>query len=118
MLTKNILIGMMATLVSISFLAGASIAGDNDMPSISLSDIESSNTMGNDGIEFDYSPMAVSSSLASVSPRNTDNEVIQFDYSPREDSRIIATQPLRNADGEDIQFDYSPRAVNCGTPYC
>jgi len=74
--------------------------------------------MGNDGIEFDYSPMTVSSGFGSASSWNSDGEVIEFDYSPREDSKVIATHPSMNIDSEDIQFDYSPMPVNCGTPYC
>ena len=117
MLTKKLLI-VMSFFFFCHGLAAAAIAGSYGTPNVYLGDKDSSNTMGNDGIEFDHSPMTVSSGLASASSRNTDSEVVEFDYSPREDSKIIATRPSMNTDSKDIQFDYSQRPVNCGTPYC
>jgi len=117
MLTKKLLRVMLSFFFCIG-LAAAAIAGGHGTPNHYLDDKNSSNTMGNDGIEFDYSPMTVSSGLVSASSWNSDDEVIDFDYSPREDSKVIATHPSMNIDSEDIQFDYSPMPVNCGTPYC
>jgi hypothetical protein len=116
MLIKNILIGMLVSLFCLG-LVGTVIAGGYGTPNVYLDDKDSSDTMEKDGIEFDYSPMTVSSGFASASSRNNDIEVIEFDYSPRK-SNNLASGPSMNKDSEDIEFDYTPRSVNCGTPYC
>lgn len=142
MLTKKIILGILVSLFSFGFSAAA-IAEGYGTPNDALGDKNSSMTMENEGIEFDYSPMTARSGLASVSALNVDSEVIEFDYSPREnsnlasassinkesediefdyspreDSKIIATLPSMKTDSENIQFDSSPRPVNCVAPNC
>ena len=93
------------------------IAGGYGTANVYLEDKGSVDIMGNDGIEFAYSPMTVSRGLASASSKNTNSEVIEFDYSPRERSSIGSVLSM-NKGSEDIEFDYSPRPVKCGTSYC
>ena len=117
MLTKRkIILGMLVFLFFSGF-SSAVIAGGYGTANVYLGDKGSIDIMGNDGIEFAYSPMTVSSGLASASSRNTDSEVIEFDYSPRK-SRSIGSVISMKKDSEDIEFDYSPRSVKCRTSHC
>ena len=85
MLIKNILIGILFSLFCIG-LGGTGIAGHNEKPYAYLGYKVSPMNTENDYIEFNFTPMTVSSGLASVSLINADSEVIEFDYSPRESS--------------------------------
>ena len=117
MLTKKkIILGMLVFLFFSGF-SSAVIAGGYGPANGYLGDKDSIDIMGNDGIEFAYSPMTVSSDLASASSRNTNSEVIEFDYSPRKSSSIGSVLSMKK-DREDIEFDYSPRPVKCGISYC
>jgi len=117
MLTKKIIILGMLVFLFFSGFSSAVIAGGYGTANVYLGDKDSTDIMGKDGIEFAYSPMTVSSGLASASSRNTDSEVIEFDYSPRKSSSIGSVLSMKK-DSEDIEFDYSPRPVKCGTSYC
>jgi hypothetical protein len=91
MLTKMILIGLLASLFY-PCIAGAVVAGDNDKPSVFSGDQVPSMYMNSHGIEFAYSPMVESSQTASVSPGYMNNENIEFDYSPRKDSNDVDSE--------------------------
>ena len=117
MLTKKILILDMLVFLFFSGFSSAVIAGGYGTANVYLEDKDSIDIMGNDGIEFAYSPMTVSSSLASAFSKNTNSEVIEFDFSPRKSSSIGSVLSMKK-DSEDIEFDYSPRPVKCGTSYC
>ena len=113
---KKVILGMLVFLFFSGF-SSAVIAGGYGTANVYLGDEGSIDIMGNDGIEFAYSPMTVSSGLASASSRNTDSEVIEFDYSPRKSSSIGSVLSMKK-DSEDIEFDYSPRSVKCRTSHC
>jgi len=115
MLTKKIILGMLVSLLSLSF-SSAAISGGDETPNVYLGDKDSSNTIGKDGIESAFSPMTINSGLASASSKNTDSEVIDFDSSPRRNS--IGSVLSIKKDRKDIEFDYSPRPVKCMKPYC
>lgn len=106
---------MLVSLLSLGF-SSAAISGGYETPNVDLGDKDSFNTMSKDGFESAYSPMTVSSGLASSSSKNTDSEVIDFDYSPRK-NRISSVLSMKK-DSKDIEFDYSPRPVKCMKPYC
>jgi len=117
MLTKKkVILGMLVFLFFSGF-SSAVIAGGYGAAKVYIGDKDSIHIMGNDGIEFAYSPMTVSSDLASASSKNTISEVIEFDNSPRKSSSIGSVLSMKK-DSEDIEFDYSPRPVKCRTSYC
>jgi hypothetical protein len=108
MLTKKILIGMLASLFYLS-LAGVVVAGNNEKPSDFSGDQVISTYMDKHGNEFSYSPMVESSQITAVSPVYVNDEDIELGYSPMEESSQISALSPVYVNNEDIEFDYSPR---------